>query len=93
MFICLFLTFVFLFDQKPTPLFGSAEFKGIKNLQLPEGRMVRLSPLTLHHRVFPMQHQARYRVAILFLVQHTKTGKIYQITIRYLYQIATKYTN
>jgi hypothetical protein len=32
------------------------------------------------------------RVARFFLKQHTKTGKIYQITIAYVYQMATKYT-
>jgi hypothetical protein len=31
------------------------------------------------------------RVARFFLVQRTKTGKIYQITIKYIYQMAVKY--
>jgi hypothetical protein len=32
------------------------------------------------------------RVARFFLVQHTKSGKIYQITIHEIYQMATQYT-
>jgi hypothetical protein len=32
------------------------------------------------------------RVARFFLLQHTKTGKIYQITNEYVHQMAIKYT-